>query len=160
MTIEIIRTTGAHEHSIALRTAMDRETFGSYAAEFAAMDEDTRSRASAALATNQADLVEVLIALDDGFPVGHVALRALADGGYEVKKLYVAPEARGRGLSRILMSAIEDVAREKGETRLLLQTGPKQVEAIALYLSTGYEHVGEFGPYKGLADMVYMEKAL
>jgi len=160
MSVEIIRTTGADPRSIAMRTAMDAETYGMYAAEFAAMDEPTIERVGRALGTNQDDLVEVVIAEEDGVALGHAALRALAGGGYEVKKVFVVPEARGRGLSRILMSAIENVARELGETRILLQTGPKQLEAISLYEKTGYEHVSEFGPYIGLGDMVYMAKAL
>lgn len=160
MTIEIDRTTGADPRSVALRTAMDRETFGMYEAEFAAMDEVQLERLSTALATNQADLVDVVIAHEDGADLGHAALRALAAGGYEVKKVYVLPEARGRGISRILMSAIEDIAREKGETRILLQTGWKQHEAVALYESSGYEHVPEFGPYVGLDNLVFMAKAL
>ena len=160
MTIDIIRTTGEDARSVALRTAMDRETYGMYEAEFAAMDEATLARVSTALATNQDDLVDVVIAVEDGVDLGHAALRALAGGGFEVKKVYVVPEARGRGVSRILMAAIEAVAREKGEQRILLQTGSKQVEAVALYESSGYEHVPEFAPYLGLENMVYMGKAL
>lgn len=160
MAIEIIRTTGADPRSVALRTEMDRETYGIYEADFAVMDEARLEMVSAALATNQADLVDVVIATEDGVDLGHAALRALAEGGFEVKKVFVRPEARGRGVSRMLMSAIEAIARDKGETRILLQTGPKQLEAIALYRSSGYEHIGEFGPYIGLGDMVYMAKAL
>lgn len=160
MTIELVRTAGADPRSVALRTAMDRETYGMYAPDFAAMDEATLERISTALATNQDDLVDVVIAEEDGVDLGHAALRALAAGGYEVKKVYVVPEARGRGISRILMSAIEDAAREKGETRILLQTGWKQHEAVALYESSGYEHVPAFGPYVGLENMIYMAKTL
>lgn len=160
MTIEIIRTTGLDPRSRALREAMDAETFGLYAKSFAAMDPALRTKLDTALHTDQADLVEVVIACEDGVDLGHAALRHLAAGGYEVKKVFVATAARGRGLSRILMSAIEDVAREKGETRIVLQTGPKQLEAIALYTKTGYEHIPEFGPYVGLSDMVYMGKDL
>ena len=160
MTIEIIRTTGLDPRSLALREAMDAETFGLYAADFAEMDPAVRERINTALHTDQKDLVEVVIASEDGVDLGHAALRHLAAGGYEVKKVFVAAAARGRGLSRILMSAIEDVAREKGETRIVLQTGPKQLEAIALYTKTGYEHIPEFGPYVGLSDMVYMGKDL
>jgi GNAT superfamily N-acetyltransferase len=160
MAIEIIRTTGTDPRSLALRQAMDAETFGLYAEGFAAMEPELRERVNAALHTDQADLVEVVIATEDGVDLGHAALRALAGGGYEVKKVFVRAEARGRGLSRILMAAVEDIAREKGESRILLQTGPKQLEAIALYSATGYEMVDEFGPYAGLSDMVYMGKDL
>lgn len=158
--ITIERTTGADPRSLALRTEMDEETFGLYAESFAAMDPAVRERVGAALATDQADLVEVVIASEDGVDVGHAALRALAGGGYEVKKVFVPVAARGRGVSRILMAAIEEVARERGESRIVLQTGPKQVEAIALYASLGYSDIPPFGPYVGLDDMVFMGKAL
>ena len=160
MTIEIIRTTGLDPRSRALREAMDAETFGLYAEGFAAMDPALRAKVDTALHTDQADLVEVAIATEDGVDLGHAALRHLAAGGYEVKKVFVYPVARGRGLSRILMSAIEDVAREKGETRIVLQTGPKQLEAIALYEKIGYVDIPEFGPYVGVGDLVFMGKSL
>jgi GNAT superfamily N-acetyltransferase len=160
MVIEITRTTGADPRSLALRTEMDAETFGLYAASFAAMEPEVRARLDAALHTDQAELVEVVIASEGGVDLGHAALRALAGGGYEVKKVFVRSNVRGRGLSRILMSAIEDVARDKGEQRIVLQTGPKQLEAISLYEKTGYEPIAAFGPYVGLDDMVYFAKAL
>jgi GNAT superfamily N-acetyltransferase len=143
----IVRTTGADPRSLALRTAMDSETFAMYADEFNAYPPAVRARVDAALHTDQADLIEVVIAVDDtGADVGHAALRKLADG-YEVKKVFVLPTHRGTGLSKLLMSSIEDVARELGETHLRLQTGEKQVEAIALYEAIGYTPIPPYGPY-------------
>jgi GNAT superfamily N-acetyltransferase len=160
MAIELERTTGADPRSLAIRTQMDDETFAKYSADFEAMDDATRELTRTALATDQLDLVEVLLALDDGVVVGHAALRPLDAGGYEVKKVYVVPEARGRGLSRTLMAEIESVARELGATVLPLQTGPKQLEAIGLYEALGYVRIGPFGPYIGLDSMVFFEKEL
>lgn len=158
--ITLERTTGADPRSLALRTQMDAETFPMYEAAFAAMDESTRERVSTALSTDQADLVEVVLAIDGGELVGHAALRPLAAGGFEVKKVFVVPAARGRGLSRTLMTAIEDAARELGETSIQLQTGRKQVEAIALYEAIGYHHIPPFGPYAQLDGMVCFSKQL
>jgi len=160
MTIELTHTTGLDPRSLALRTAMDTETFGLYSEWFASMPEQERARLDAALHTDQEDLTEVVIASEDGVDLGHAALRALADGGYEVKKVFVFPHARGRGLSRILMKEVEDVARAKGETRIVLQTGEKQLEAIALYRAIGYEPIGSYGPYAGLDDLVFFGKNL
>lgn len=158
--ITLERTTNADPRSLALRTQMDDETFANYAADFEAMDEATRTHTRTALSTNQSDLVGVVLALDDGVPVGHAALRTLADGGYEVKKVYVVPEARGRGISRMLMDEVEAEARGLGESLIRLQTGPKQVEAIALYEALGYHRIGPFGPYLGLDTMVFFAKEL
>ena len=163
--IEIQRTTGADPRSLALRESMDAETFALYGDWFTTLDAATRARVDTALHTDQADLFEVVIAVEDGADLGHAALRRLTTvdelyGGLEVKKVYVRPEARGRGLSRLLMSAIEDVARELGEPGIQLQTGPKQHEAIALYRAIGYSDSEPFGPYVGLDDMVYFAKTL
>jgi GNAT superfamily N-acetyltransferase len=161
LTIEIIRTTGADSRSNLLRETMDSETFGLYAESLAAMEPDERASTLAALATNPEELIEVVIAVDEGgVDVGHAALRKLSDG-YEVKKVFVVPGARGRGISRQLMAAIEDVARELGEARIRLQTGPLQVEAIALYRAIGYVPIPAFGPYVVLGpDIVYFAKDL
>ena len=160
MTIELTHTNGLDPRSLALRTAMDTETFGLYAGDFQTMPTEERARRDAALHTDQKDLTEVVIAAERGVDLGHAALRPLADGGYEVKKVFVFPHARGRGLSRILMKEIEDVARAKGETRIVLQTGVKQLEAIALYAAIGYEPIGSYGPYAGFDDWVFMGKSL
>ena len=160
--IEIQRTTGADPRSLALRESMDAETSALYGDWFTSLDAATRARVDAALHTDQADLFEVVIAVEDGADLGHAALRRLAggSGGVEVKKVYVVPSARGRGLSRLLMGAIEDVARGLGEPGIQLQTGPLQHEAIALYRATGYADAEPFGPYAGLDDMVYFAKSL
>jgi hypothetical protein len=78
-----VRTTGADERSVALRTAMDAETFPLYQAEFEAMDAATRERVGAALATDASELVVVVIATENGHDLGHAALRPLAEGGLE-----------------------------------------------------------------------------
>ena len=160
MSVELTHTTGLDPRSLALRTAMDTETFGLYSEWFASLPEGERARLDEALHTEQEDLTHVVIASEEGVDLGHAALRPLAGGGYEVKKVFVFPQARGRGLSRILMKEIEDVARAKGETRIVLQTGPKQVEAIALYTALGYEPIESFGPYAGFDDWVFMGKSL
>jgi GNAT superfamily N-acetyltransferase len=153
------RTNGLDPRSLALRTAMDTETFAMYASEFDAYPPGVRARVETAMHTDQADLVEVIIAVDEnGEDVGHAALRKLADG-YEVKKVVVLPSHRGRGISRLLMAEIERIARELGETNLRLQTGELQVEAIALYEAIGYAPIAPYGPYAAM-DVPCYAKAL
>jgi GNAT superfamily N-acetyltransferase len=165
MTIRFERTSGADERSTHLREAMDSETFGLYASEFDSMPVDVRNRTLAALGTDPADLFEVVIAIDDEAIegeqfVGHAALRRLPDGILEVKKVFVPTWARRRGLSRLLMIEIEGVARELGAETLYLQTGPMQVEALALYADIGYEPVPAYGPYVQLDDPMCFAKKL
>ena len=71
-----------------------------------------------------------------------------ADGDAELKRMYVTPEARGLGLARRILAALEADARAAGRTRMVLETGTKQPEAIALYLSSGYEPCAKFGHYR------------
>lgn len=81
-----------------------------------------------------ADISVVLVArADDGTALGCGALRVLADGVAEVKRMYVAPTARGRGIARAVLAGVEDAARDRGWTTLRLETGPRQPEAISLY---------------------------
>lgn len=111
-----------------------------------------------------ADVAVVLVARDaDGAAIGCGALRALEPGIAEVKRMYVVPEARGRGVSRQLLAALEAAARERGWSTLRLETGPRQPEAIGLYESAGYRPIGAFGVYVDEPDAgcsLYYERVL
>ncbi|HEX4655488.1 MAG TPA: GNAT family N-acetyltransferase [Mycobacteriales bacterium] len=90
------------------------------------------------------------------FVVGYIDTTAVAMGGVrrvddatvEIKRMYVTPEFRGQGLSRVVLAHLEALARELGATRVLLETGPMQPEAIQLYETSGYEAVEGFGHYR------------
>ncbi|MCW2787407.1 MAG: GCN5-related N-acetyltransferase [Marmoricola sp.] len=66
----------------------------------------------------------------------------------EIKRMYVAPAARGRGLARAMLAHLETTAAAAGTEVMILETGTAQPEAIALYESSGYEPVAGFGFYK------------
>lgn len=68
-------------------------------------------------------------------------LRRLEDGVAEVKRMYVRPEFRSRGVARALLVALEEAAGTLGYAALRLDTGPKQVHALTLYRSVGYEDI-------------------
>ncbi|WP_424213323.1 GNAT family N-acetyltransferase [Streptomyces sp. BI20] len=72
-----------------------------------------------------------------------------ADGDAELKRMYVVPAARGRGLARLVLAALERDARDAGRLRMVLETGDQQPEAIALYTSEGYLPAEKkFGHYR------------
>ena len=89
-----------------------------------------------------------LVAELDGAPVGCAGLRPSGDGTAEVKRMYVDPAARGRGVARALLAALVEHARGQGLTRLQLETGTEQPEAVALYESEGWTPIAAFGHYK------------
>lgn len=78
---------------------------------------------------------------EDGRPLGCVLLRPFKGAEAEVKRLYVMPEARGMGLARRLMAAVEDQARALGYARLRLDTNRALTPAIALYRATGWQEI-------------------
>jgi GNAT superfamily N-acetyltransferase len=67
----------------------------------------------------------------------------------EIKRMYVDPAHRGRGLSRVVLQALVGFAREQGFDRVALETGEKQPEAIGLYESAGFVRVGPYGEWVG-----------
>ncbi|MEV4638597.1 GNAT family N-acetyltransferase [Actinoplanes sp. NPDC049548] len=66
----------------------------------------------------------------------------------ELKRMFTISAARGRGVARRVLAAVEDSAREHGRKRVILETGDKQPEAVALYEKCGYERIEDFGFYK------------
>jgi putative acetyltransferase len=94
--------------------------------------------------------VTVFVARVDGRALGIAALvTSDASSGGELKRMFVHEDARGRGLARALLAAVEDAAVAHGVTELRLETGPLQHAAIALYERSGYQRIPNFGPYVG-----------
>jgi GNAT superfamily N-acetyltransferase len=81
---------------------------------------------------------------EDGRPVAGGGVKRLAADTGEIKRMFVVREARGRGLARVLLAALEDAARDLGYARVRLDTGAKQVEALALYRSSGYREIEDY----------------
>ena len=109
------------------------------------------------------DIAVVLVARDDdGTPVGCGALRPLEPGAAELKRMYVVPAARGRGVSRLLLVALEAEAAARGWTTLRLETGTRQAAAVGLYTAAGYRPVEAFGHYvtDDTDDSLYFARVL
>lgn len=109
------------------------------------------------------------------FAVGYEHGRPVAMGGWrrrpagglvpgtapaEIKRMYVVPEARGRGLSRLVLAAIEESAGAAGIDVLVLESGEPQTAAVALYRNSGYTDAPRFGHYADEQDAVYLAKRL
>ncbi|GAB2923137.1 GNAT family N-acetyltransferase [Rhodococcus aerolatus] len=86
--------------------------------------------------------------------------RGLADGDAELKRMYVVPDAQGRGFARTLLAALERTAAEAGRRRVVLETGTEQPEALGLYESSGYVPTTKFGHYADEASSRCYAKVL
>jgi GNAT superfamily N-acetyltransferase len=87
-------------------------------------------------------------------------VRRIEPGVGEIKRMYVCPAARGLGIGRAVLDALEAEARALGLTRLVLETGVRQPEAIALYERVGYARIAAFGEYVDSPLSVCMGKDL
>ena len=92
----------------------------------------------------------------------------LACGGYrriaadtaEIKRMYVRPQARGKGLARLVLAQLEESASAAGYAQLWLETGLAQPEAMALYESSGYQRIAPFGQFAWAPDQRCYGKVL
>jgi GNAT superfamily N-acetyltransferase len=100
-----------------------------------------------------------LVAVLDEELIGSAGWRRHGDDA-ELKRMFTTRAARGRGVARRMLARIEESAREAGCHRLILETGGRQPEAIALYESAGYTRIEDFGYYKDHADVLSFAKPL
>ncbi|WP_028064780.1 GNAT family N-acetyltransferase [Solirubrobacter soli] len=105
------------------------------------------------------DTAIFLVAVDEE-PLGCAGLRLLDDGVAELKRMWVRPQARGRGVGRALIAAIEAEATARGVTTMRLETGFLQHEAVALYERVGYRPIACWGAYAGCEDSLCFERHL
>lgn len=101
------------------------------------------------------------------FLVGYLDAQPVACGGWrshgadaELKRMYVAAAARRGGRARTLLAELEQTARSAGHKRMILETGFRQPEAVALYRSAGYQDITAFGYYAGRSLAVHLGKDL
>jgi GNAT superfamily N-acetyltransferase len=101
-----------------------------------------------------------VVARADGRAVGCGAVRLLDPTTVEVKRMYVDPEMRGRGVAKEILAHLEAAGRELGARRAVLETGIYQDEAIGLYRRAGYTEVACWGEYTTSPTSVCYEKRI
>jgi GNAT superfamily N-acetyltransferase len=145
--------------AVALREAMEAEMDALYADVVAAMPPEMLDSTAGVLDVHPESFVATVVGLDGDTPVAHAALRPFGDE-LEVKRVFVSPDHRGRGISRALMLELERIARSSGVRSLILQTGELQTASLALYAAVGYERIEPFGRYAELPMSVCFRKHL
>ncbi|MFV3074443.1 GNAT family N-acetyltransferase [Niveispirillum fermenti] len=136
----------------ALIAALDHYLGGLYGAEDNHLLDPERLRAPD---------IRFLLAVRDGVAMGCGALRLDVPGGYaEIKRMYVDPACRGQGVASAILSALAQTARASGLLLLKLETGERQVEAVALYRRLGFTPCASFAEYPCNGASLFLEKRL
>ncbi|MCJ1715925.1 GNAT family N-acetyltransferase [Curtobacterium sp. VKM Ac-2922] len=145
--ITIERVSWDDPRAVELRARMDEEMHERYGSAQGDEDPEVTAERTRALAVDPSRVITSLLAVDEsGEAVAHIAVRWLGDE-VELKRLIVLSSARGKGAATALLDACADVGREVGARRLILQTGDKQPDAVALYRKTGWRQIEVYEPY-------------
>lgn len=108
---------------------------------------------------NQIDKIKhVIVLYDSGKPIGCGAIKKYDDFTFEVKRMYVSPDARNKGVATIILTSLEDWAKEMSASRCVLETGQSMTSAVKLYQKNGYTQISNYGQYAGMVRSVCFEK--
>ncbi len=110
---------------------------------------------------NKIDMIKyVVLAYENHEVIGCGAIKEYSPEIMEVKRMYCLPEKRGRGIATLILSELENWAKELSYSKCILETGRKQEEAIALYFKNGYQPISNYGQYEGKDNSLCLEKML
>lgn len=110
---------------------------------------------------NNIDILKhVILAFENDEPIACGAIKAYDTEAMEIKRMYVAPACRGRGVAQTILRELETWAKESGYHKTILETGKRQTEAVALYKKCGYAITPNYGQYAGVANSICFEKKL
>lgn len=101
---------------------------------------------------------QAVIAYENGKPVGCGAIKEFSPNTIEIKRMYILPEHRGRGIAISILNELEVWAGESGYEKCLLETGKKQPEAVELYKKNGYKIIPNYGQYAEVENSVCFQK--
>lgn len=110
---------------------------------------------------NKIDTIRyVVVAYENELAIGCGAIKQFTPESMEVKRMYVLPENRGKGIAGAVLSELEKWAKELLYANCVLETGKKQPEAIRLYQNNGYRLIPNYGQYAGIENSVCFQKEL
>lgn len=103
-------------------------------------------------------LKNIIVFCRDNIPVGCGTIKEFDSTTVEIKRMYITPEQRGIGLGSKMLSELEKWTTELNYTSCILETGKRQVEAIALYTKNGYHIIPNYGQYAEIENSVCFKK--
>ena len=110
---------------------------------------------------NKTDQIRhVVVAYINDEAVGCGAIKEFSPAAMEVKRMFVTPSKRGQGIALDILKELENWAYELGYAKCVLETGARQVEAVALYTKAGYVRIPNYGQYEGVGNSLCFEKVL
>lgn len=144
------------------RTTSDNEDFKSLVV---LLDADLRIRDGEEHAFyaqfNKIDMIKnVIVCYNDKTPIGCGAFKEYDKQKVEIKRMFVVPEYRGKGIGLKILNELELWAAALNFAECILETGKKQPEAISLYQKAGYETIKNYGQYENVENSVCMKKVL
>lgn len=101
-----------------------------------------------------------VVAYQDQIPIGCGAIKVFDETTMEVKRMFVSPSHRGKGIAKKILSELEQWAKELGCKRCILETGINQPEALALYHKSGFNRISNYGQYANVMSSFCFEKVL
>ena len=110
---------------------------------------------------NKVDKIRhVVVAYENEKAVGCGAFKEYSASAAEIKRMFVRPENRGRGIAGKILTELETWAKELNFSECILETGIKQPEAFRLYQKSGYEKIPSYGQYLNVENSVCMKKSI
>ena len=110
---------------------------------------------------NKSDAIKnVGVFYEKNDPLGCGAFKFYENKTVEIKRMYVLPEQRGKGIAHQILTELENWAKELEYNNCVLETGIKQVEAIGLYQKAGYAVIPNYGQYQGVENSICMQKSI
>ena len=106
------------------------------------------------------NIKHVVVAYQDEKALGCGAIKEYMPDTMEIKRMYVSPESRNKGIATSVLAELEHWAKELSYAKCILETGKGQPEAIALYKKNGYTLIPNYGQYAGVDNSVCFQKEL
>jgi len=148
--IHLVRTDSKNEHFIRLVRALDADLANRDGEEHAYYDQ-----------FNKIDSIKyAVVAYDNDAPVGCGAIKPFDNESMEVKRMFVLPDSRGKGIASGILTELENWAVDLNFPRCVLETGKRQTEAVKFYQKSGYKSIPNYGQYIGVENSLCFEKKL